>query len=43
MIRRFVRRHSEGVNLTVFIVVGTIGAVLVAAYATALAVTPWMS
>lgn len=43
MIRRFCRRHSEGVNLTVFIVVGTIGAVLVAAYATAIAVTPWMS
>lgn len=43
MIRRFCRRHREGVNLALVITVGTIGAVLVAAYATALAVTPWMS
>lgn len=43
MIRRFYRRHRDGMNQTAVIVVGTLAAVLVAAYAAAIAVTPWMS
>lgn len=43
MIRRFYRRHREGIALTAFILAGTLAALLTAGYAVAIGVTPWTS
>lgn len=43
MIRRFYRRHREGIDLTLIILIGTVAAVLVAGYAVAIGMAPWTS
>lgn len=43
MIRRFYRRHREGVHLTLIVLIGAFAAVLVAGYAIAIGVAPWTS
>jgi len=43
MIRRFYRRHREGITLTLVVTIGTLAAVLVAGYAIAIGVAPWTS
>lgn len=43
MIRRFCRRHREGIQFTLIVFLGVVGAVLVAGYAIAIGVAPWTS